>query len=258
MINIRLLGGAKKALGGDSSIQLEKQNASVADILRFLQDRSLQSSLLNPENLIVAINGVDSAALQGLQSVAKSGDTVTVVTVVHGGSTFTLLGGTHLAVVGVRNIGDNKAGDLLDRLRKKNERTCIQAARAEAVFGVEHALGVFLVALEARRRGIMMANKVETELLLRLAFTDQISDAIARAGLKEAHPACFIVFSEVLADVNLFIDYARASFEIDDSVLMPTRIKKLALAASLGLTGKISEHELLNHLLERAAIQVLG
>lgn len=84
MITIRLLGGARKAVG-KPSVSLDKNESSVSGILSYLQDISAEPRLLQPGNLIVAVNGVDSAALAGADTVVRSGDTVTVVTVVHGG-----------------------------------------------------------------------------------------------------------------------------------------------------------------------------
>lgn len=84
MITIRLLGGAKKAVG-KSAVQLDKSEVSVSEILTFLQGMSAQPRLLEPGNLIVAVNGMDSAAIAGLATTVKDGDTVTVLTVVHGG-----------------------------------------------------------------------------------------------------------------------------------------------------------------------------
>lgn len=84
MITIRLLGGAKKAVGRPS-VELDRQQSAVSDVLSYLQGVSVEPRLLVQENLIVAINGVDSAALQGLSTLVRDGDSVTVVTVVHGG-----------------------------------------------------------------------------------------------------------------------------------------------------------------------------
>ncbi len=84
MITIRLLGGAKKAIGRPT-VELDKAAASVSDILKFLQGISSQPRLLEPNNLIVAVNGTDSAAINGLATEVKDGDTVTILTVVHGG-----------------------------------------------------------------------------------------------------------------------------------------------------------------------------
>lgn len=84
MITIRLLGGAKKAVG-KPSVELDRQQSAVSDILSYLQGISAEPRLLVPDNLIIAVNGVDSAALGGQSTMVKSGDSVTVVTVVHGG-----------------------------------------------------------------------------------------------------------------------------------------------------------------------------
>lgn len=84
MIRIRLLGGAKSAIG-KSSVLLDRTQASVAEILKFLQATSCEPRLLNLNNLIIAVNGTDSQALDGPETVARAGDTVTIVTVVHGG-----------------------------------------------------------------------------------------------------------------------------------------------------------------------------
>ena len=84
MISIRLLGGAKKAIG-KPVVEFDRDSATVSEILQFLQKISLCSPLLQSDNLIVAVNGVDSAALKGGDTIAKRGDKVTVVTVVHGG-----------------------------------------------------------------------------------------------------------------------------------------------------------------------------
>lgn len=84
MIAIRLLGGAKKAVG-KPLVQLDREAATVSEILAYLQGISSEPRLLQPGNLIVVVNGVDSAAVAGPETVAKGGDEVTVVTVVHGG-----------------------------------------------------------------------------------------------------------------------------------------------------------------------------
>jgi molybdopterin converting factor small subunit len=84
MIKIRLLGGAKKAVGRPS-LDLDRKQASVSEVLTFLQGISQEPRLLQAGNLIIAVNGVDSQALSGPDTVASEGDTVTIVTVVHGG-----------------------------------------------------------------------------------------------------------------------------------------------------------------------------
>jgi molybdopterin converting factor small subunit len=85
MITVRLLGGAKKAVGRPL-VELDLSESTVSKVLQFLTSMAAEPRLLQPGNLIIAVNGVDSAAMQGGKTVVKDGDTVTVVTVVHGGS----------------------------------------------------------------------------------------------------------------------------------------------------------------------------
>lgn len=250
MITIRLLGGAKKAVG-KPAVNIEKPSASVSEILKFLQNISADSRLLQPNNLIVAVNGVDSAALQGENTVAKSGDTVIIVTVVHGGTDM-----DHVSIIGVRNISEDP-GKLVDKLRAQNKDISIQAVNAGAVYGADHVVKVIRITLEAEKRNIMLANKRETEFLLRLACTDQISEAIKRAGLKKDAPGCFIALSQDNAALEQFASFVKDNFETDDSVVMPTKEKRMKLSSMLGISaGRFDEKEFLQYLVERAAILV--
>jgi tRNA threonylcarbamoyladenosine modification (KEOPS) complex Cgi121 subunit/molybdopterin converting factor small subunit len=252
MITIRLLGGAKKAVG-KPTVNIEKASVSVFEILKFLQDISADPRPLQPNNLIIAVNGVDSAALLNENTIAKSGDTVTIVTVVHGG---TDMDGNYMSIIGVRNISEDP-GKLVDKLRMQNKGVSIQAANARAVYGLNHLLALITITLEAEKRRIMLANKRETEFLLRLACTDQISEAIKRAGLKEDEPGCFIALSQNDDALQQFASYVRDNFEADDLVIRPTKEKKMKLSNILGITaGRFDEKEFLQYLVERAAILV--
>jgi sulfur-carrier protein len=84
MINVNLLGGVKKAVG-KPSISLDESSLSISEILMLLRRDAKQPSVLSPNNILVAVNGVESSSLDGNDTVVESGDTVTIVTVVHGG-----------------------------------------------------------------------------------------------------------------------------------------------------------------------------
>jgi tRNA threonylcarbamoyladenosine modification (KEOPS) complex Cgi121 subunit/molybdopterin converting factor small subunit len=253
MITIRLLGGAKKAVG-KPTVDFDKRSASVAEILQYLAGISTDADLLQPNNLIVAVNGVDSAALQGQGTMAKSGDTITVVTVVHGGANHAL-DGNHVSVIGISEVSED-GGKLVDKLRIRHGSVSIQAVDAGAVYGAGHVLGVLRMTLEAEKRKIMLANKRETELLLRLACTDRISEAMKRAGLKKDAPGCLVAFSEDSKVLCRFSDQVSSEFKVDDSVFEPGREKKVRLACVLGMNAKFGDGEFLQYLLERAAILV--
>jgi tRNA threonylcarbamoyladenosine modification (KEOPS) complex Cgi121 subunit/molybdopterin converting factor small subunit len=255
MITIRLLGGARKALGGRSSMPFEKPHATVSDILNFLQENSSDAKLLNPANLIIAINGVDSGVLKGKLSEVRSGDTVTVVTVVHGGSVG-LYQGKFVLVVGITKIRADDVGFFLDELRKNNAGVHIQVVNAESVFGLEHVRRVLAIVLEAKKRGIMIANKVETELLLRLACTSQISEAVRWAGAKQGSAACIVAFSDDSGKLESFLHSIGMSMQKGENVLLPNPRKKTRLAKRLCINPKSVGDRLEDYLVEKAAVLV--
>lgn len=84
MINVKLLGGAKRAIGKDL-LEVEKNEAKLADIVEMLRTMSSNSNLFNVTNLLIVVNGVESSILGGLGAKVKDGDTVSIVPVVHGG-----------------------------------------------------------------------------------------------------------------------------------------------------------------------------
>lgn len=255
MITIRLFGGAKKAVGGKASLELEKSNASVLEILQFLQNLALEPRLLRRENLIIAINGADSSALSGEDPVAKSGDVVTIVTVVHGGSV--QKSKKAIVVKGVSSMSSNTdPGQVIDGMREAHRRLSIQIMAADSVFGFEHAHRIAQMALEAESRKIMLAKRVEADLLLRLACTNQISEAIARAGLKKSKSACIVALSSGHGENRSFEKWLEKEFEVDDSVLEQTMKKKIGLSKMFGISASCDSEYLLDCLVERAAILV--
>jgi sulfur-carrier protein len=83
LIDIELLGGIKKAVGR-SSLVLDKHVASISEILKFLK-ANIGNSNFDTNNILVTINGADSSMVSRDEDIVKTGDTVTIVTIVHGG-----------------------------------------------------------------------------------------------------------------------------------------------------------------------------
>src|SRR5215210_4642896 len=254
MITIRLLGGAKKAVG-KPAVNFDRSSVSISEILDFLTTISAEPHLLQRGNLIITLNGVDSASLQGHDTTVKSGDTVTVVTVVHGGMDY-MLGSYHLLIIGVLRIVYDP-GRLVDMLRDRYGNVSIQAVSANVVYGEEHLVGVLRIALEAEKRKIMLTNRREMELLIRLTGTNQIEEAIRRAGLKKDTAGCLIAFSQDSESLRQFESQIRREFDLNDSVLKPSKEKRIRLASMLGFfPNKLNDSEFLQCLLEKAAIVI--
>ena len=98
----------------------------------------------------------------------------------------------------------------------------------------------------------------DREALLRLACTDQISEAMKRARLKEGEAGCFIAFSKDADALKKFGEQLGREFALDDSVIERNIQKKKVMAKAIGVSAEIDDEEFLRFLLERAAILVKG
>lgn len=84
MITLKLLGGVKFATG-KTSISIDKQQSTIKEIIKEIKNDSKNSKIVNEQNLIITVNGVDSSVSGGKDTIIKSGDVVTIVTIIHGG-----------------------------------------------------------------------------------------------------------------------------------------------------------------------------
>jgi len=64
---------------------INKSQATVKEIIEELKNESRHTKILNEQNLIITVNGVDSSITGGKDTVIKSGDILTIVTIIHGG-----------------------------------------------------------------------------------------------------------------------------------------------------------------------------
>ncbi len=85
MIRVRLLGGAKRSIGREH-VDINADRLAVRELLSFLASMGNDPNVFTYNNIIVVINGVEASLLGGLDAVVNSGDQVSILTVVHGGS----------------------------------------------------------------------------------------------------------------------------------------------------------------------------
>ena len=84
MIEINLLGGIKK-LVGHSNLKMNEDSSNVKGIISYLENNYYSNNALNKNDIMIAINGIESSLLGGYDAKVSSGDTVTILSVVHGG-----------------------------------------------------------------------------------------------------------------------------------------------------------------------------
>lgn len=84
MIEINLLGGIKK-LVGHSKLKINEESSSVMGIISYLENNFYSNNTINKNDIMIAINGIESSLLGGYNAKISSGDIVTILSVVHGG-----------------------------------------------------------------------------------------------------------------------------------------------------------------------------
>ena len=78
------MGGIKKSIG-QSNLQINEESASINGIISYLESNYYSNNKINERDIMVAINGIESSVLGGYNSKISSGDTVTILSIVHGG-----------------------------------------------------------------------------------------------------------------------------------------------------------------------------
>jgi molybdopterin synthase sulfur carrier subunit len=85
LIRINLLGSIKKLIG-HSNLQInEEESINVKGIISYLENNYYSNNKINENEILVAINGIESSLLGGHNAKISSGDVVTILSVVHGG-----------------------------------------------------------------------------------------------------------------------------------------------------------------------------
>ena len=234
MITVRLLGGAGKAAGA-GTIEIDSDSATVGDILDALGARTSgafgASNVLVAVNgadssaaggpkaavragddvaVIPVVHGGEEAGggaagevgpqAKALVSIAltaprgrrqAAGKAAGSEAAARGGR----LGRTLEAYV-VRS-GRRVDGILpsLDDLRTEFPSVSMQVVSGRFVLGASHLRRVVAVSAEAERRRTMLARRIETDVLARLAGTSQISEAIRAAGRSGTSAGTYVVLA---------------------------------------------------------------
>ena len=86
MITVKLIGGAKKSFLKDQ-FEINASDITILELFNLLLKlKSNNSPELDTKNILIAINGVDSSAINGQSTIIKNNDLVSIIPVIHGGS----------------------------------------------------------------------------------------------------------------------------------------------------------------------------
>ena len=186
MITIKLVGGAKKSFNSEQ-LQIEKSDLSVNELLEHLiKIKPSNTSELDTENLLIAINGSDSSAMDGKDTIISNGDIVSIIPIIHGGSSKKLTFEIDRNQIHAIEIKGQKNIDIqfIDDLRKKYPKLKFQVISSNFVLNASHLKKILSISINAEKNNVLLSNKIETDILMRFASTLQISNAISSVGLK--------------------------------------------------------------------------
>lgn len=138
---------------------------------------------LDTKNILVAVNGVDSSALQGRDTMLRTGDVVSIIPIIHGGSRMQFkIGGHNVELFSVSHQKGHNY-DLLDSIRNRFPGLVMEGISSRCILGMMHAKKIIGLSLYAQKHGLLLSKKLHTDILLRFASTTQISAAIKKVGI---------------------------------------------------------------------------
>ena len=186
MITVKLVGGAKKSFLTEQ-LEIDKSDITIAELVDLLLElKPADTPDLDAENILIAVNGSDSSAMEGKSTKIKNNDLVSIIPVIHGGSckklTFTVLR-KQIQIIEIKGQKDIDV-KFLDDLRKKYPKIQLQAISSNFVLNEYHLKKIISLSLESEKNDALLSNKLETDILMRFALTKQISNAIVTAGIK--------------------------------------------------------------------------
>ena len=87
MVTVNLVGGARKSFQTDS-LEITQSIDDISELLSHLISKKPENTPdFDGKNLLIAVNGVDSSALAGIDTKLKQNDVVNIIPIIHGGST---------------------------------------------------------------------------------------------------------------------------------------------------------------------------
>jgi len=187
MINVNFIGGARKSFETDS-LEITQKIETISELITYLISQKPENTPdFDGKNLLIAVNGVDSSALAGIDTKLNSNDVVNIIPIIHGGSKTNVSFDVNNHKIGLFEINkSNSNKDYLISLRKKFPKLYLQAISSKFILDKEHAKKIISISINKKLKNQLLSEKLETDLLLRFASTTQINDAIKNVGLSKS------------------------------------------------------------------------
>jgi tRNA threonylcarbamoyladenosine modification (KEOPS) complex Cgi121 subunit len=161
---------------------------------------------LDTKNILIAVNGVDSSALAGFDTVLHSNDVITIIPIIHGGAyprnKFQICNKS-AELFHMKNV-PGKNYDFLNLVRKNFPTVILEGISSKHILGITHAKKMIGISLFAQKHNSLLSKKLETDILLRFGITTQISDAIKTVGIENCKDFTIIAIGKKSALDKLY------------------------------------------------------
>jgi tRNA threonylcarbamoyladenosine modification (KEOPS) complex Cgi121 subunit len=167
------------------------------------------------------------------------------------------LDGEHVLLAGMHNLRIRDTDEFIQHIRAINSRVAVQAIDASFVADKEHILSVLQQSLQARKRGTLLSDRIEIDVLMRFACTNQISKALDDIGLKDGMNNVLLVVLGKISDLKTVKKHLEKNYRLNNNIIALSG-KKTRVLASHHKVGKpeldacIGENKLASVLAERA------
>ena len=255
MFTVKFVGGAKKSFLTEQ-LKIDKSDISIQELINLLLElKPVDSPKLDTDNILIAINGSDSSAIDGKHTKIKNNDLVSIIPVIHGGSSKKITFESSKKQIQVIEIKGKKSIDVkfIDNLRKKHPKIIFQAISSKFILNNYHLKKVISLSLESKKNNILLSNKLETDILMRFALTTQISDAIKNIGIKPNTNFILIAIGNKKNLDSIYDELLPISVSIFSKNNEPY-LKKYFKITKKNLDSIYSKHPLEDVLVEKAAV----
>jgi len=257
MIMVKLVGGAKK-LFSTGELEIDKSDISIQQLLDLLLElKPSDTPNLDVENILIAINGTDSSAMEGKMTKIKNNDVVSIIPVIHGGSSKRLIFNISNKLIQVMEIQGQKQIDItyLDTLRKQFPKIKLQAISSNFVLNNYHLKKIISLSIASDENDTLISNKLEMDILMRFAISLQISFAINSVGIKPKQNFILIALGNKKTLDALYKELNSISIKIfskDHTAF----IRKYFKITDKQLNTVLSKNQLEDILIEKATILI--
>jgi len=258
LITVKFLGGAKKSYSTDS-IEIEQNVLTLQELLDYLiKNKPVNEYTLDVKNLLIAVNGVDSSAIQGQDTKLKTGDVVSIIPIIHGGASNRIQFKISNSTVELFDIKTSKnlKMDFLDKVRKKFPNLIIQAISSNYILSKSHAQKIISISQMARKNNNLLSKKIETDILLRFAGITQINEAIKRVGINYESSFILITVGNKTSINRLYLEIKPLLSKVSFSKNNENFLKKKFNITNKQLDSIMSKSPLEDLLAEKAAILI--